>query len=275
MSFTQLYLISTFILLFLIILFFVLRVKEYQLRKFKYCVILFLIFMCAIYLFNIATDVITPLSLFLVVSSIFLFVGALFIPEQDLIDLKMPSRYKSRKGDIKIGKVMKKNKKKHKFFLSLKDLERHMFICGTTGSGKSNFLQHFLINFKKRYDIPFLLAEFKGEYIFLQDIIEDLLIIRPGENFSINIFNPEGANPTIHAERLFDILKSGQFLNESAEFSPQMEKVLVDILTTVCSKSHLQSWNGFFEQCQTYLKNEKEKIPMLHQSLVSIQNRIR
>jgi len=59
-----------------------------------------------------------------------------------------------------------------------------MFVCGTTGSGKSNFLQYFLTNFKKKYDIPFLLVDFKGEYIFLQDVIEDLIIIRPGENFS-------------------------------------------------------------------------------------------
>ncbi|MFX1296373.1 MAG: helicase HerA domain-containing protein, partial [Promethearchaeota archaeon] len=209
-----------FIILVSTAIFFILRIKEYELRKTKFIIFFFSIFMLLIYFFNIGSAISTPLSLFLILSSIFLFVGAFFITEQDLIELKVPSRYKSRKGDIKIGKIMKKNKKKHKFFLPLKDLERHMFICGTTGSGKSNFLQHFLINFKKRYDIPFLLAEFKGEYIFLQDIIEDLLIIRPGENFSINIFNPEGANPTIHAERLFDILKSGQFLNESAEFSP-------------------------------------------------------
>ena len=86
------------------------------------------------------------------------------------------------------------------YTISLNDLERHMFVCGATGSGKSNFVQNFLINFKKLYDIPFLLVEFKGEYIFLQEKIEDLLIIRPGENFSLNIFNPEGANPEIHAE---------------------------------------------------------------------------
>ena len=81
-----------------------------------------------------------------------------------------------------------------------------MFVCGATGTGKTNFLQHFLINFTKRYKIPFMLVEFKGEHHFLQKKIENLLIIRPGEKFSINIFNPEGALPEVHAERIFDIL---------------------------------------------------------------------
>ncbi|MEE9376737.1 MAG: ATP-binding protein [Candidatus Lokiarchaeia archaeon] len=219
--------------------------------------------------------VLAILSQIFLLFSLFVYIGSFFIPEQDIIELDPPSIYKSRKGSIEIGKVVKKKRKKHKFLLSLKDLERHMFVCGTTGSGKSNFLQYFLTNFKKRYDIPILLVEFKGEYIFLQDIIDDLLVIRPGENFSINIFNPEGSNPQIHAERIFDILKSGQFLDESSEFSPQMEKVLVDILTKVCSNPQHQSWKGFYDQCKIYLNTMQKQIPMLHQSLVSIQNRIR
>lgn len=102
-----------------------------------------------------------------------------------------------------------------------------------------------------------------------------MLIIRPGENFSLNIFSPEGDNPEIHAERLFDILKSGRFLDAQAEFSPQMERVLVDILTIVCNNPKIQSWKGFFGQCDKYLEDQRQKIPMVHQSLISIQNRIR
>ena len=274
-------------LLILTTLYYLLRKKEYPLSKYKYFLLIFLIVMGSIFILNLKSFISTQednsfedliianLSQFFLLGSLFLFIGSFFIPEQDIIELDTPSRYKSRKGSIEMGKVMKKKRKKHKFFLSLKDLERHVFVCGITGSGKSNFVQNLLINFKKRHDIPFLLAEFKSEYTFLQDIIEDLLIIRPGENFSINIFDPEGANPQIHAERIFDILKSGQFLDESSEFSPQMEKVLVDILTKVCSNPQYQSWKGFFDQCREYLETQQKKIPMLHQSLVSIQNRIR
>ncbi|MFX1426161.1 MAG: ATP-binding protein [Promethearchaeota archaeon] len=260
---------------------------EYKLYKGKIVLAIFLGIMCIIYFFNmnlftlpentdsITDDLFTALSPFLLFSSLMLYICAYFFKDQDVIDLKNPSIYRARRGNIEMGKVMKKERKTYKFFLSIKDLERHMFVCGATGSGKTNFVQYLLKNFKKVYNIPFLLAEFKGEYIFLQDLIEDLLIIRPGENFSLNIFNPEGDNPEIHAERLFDILKSGQFLDESSEFSPQMERVLVDILTIVCKNPEFQSWKGFFDQCERYLEDNKQKIPMVHQSLISIQNRIR
>ncbi|TKJ22411.1 MAG: hypothetical protein CEE42_12960 [Promethearchaeota archaeon Loki_b31] len=283
----EIYFVLTLILFVITILFYISKIREYNPRKSQYIIFILLLIMCSIFFSNLGSFILSGIgesvetalfsgfSQLLLFFSVFVFIKSFFISDQDIIELKAPSRYRARKGSIKIGKIMRKERKKHKFFLSLKDLERHMFVCGTTGSGKSNFLQFFLTNFKKCYDIPFLLVEFKGEYTFLQDIIEDLLIIKPGENFSINIFNPEGANPEIHAERIFDILKSGQFLDEHAEFSPQMQKVLVDILTIVCSNPQYQNWKGFFNQCEQYLENEKRNIPMLHQSLVSIKNRIR
>ncbi|MFX1500210.1 MAG: ATP-binding protein [Promethearchaeota archaeon] len=216
--------------------------------------------------------VIIQIILFL---SLCLFCYSLFIRDQDVIELECPSLFRSRQGKIEIGKAMKKNRKKHKFFLPIDDLERHMFVCGATGTGKSNFIQNFLVNFKKHYNTPFLLVEFKGEYHYLQNIIEDLLIIKPGENFSINVFDPEGSNPEIHAERVFDILKSGQFLDDDSDYSPQMEKVLVDILTIAYRSETRQNWEDFYNQCEIYLNNQKDKIPFLHQTITSITNRIR
>jgi len=207
--------------------------------------------------------------------SITLFIKALLEEDENLIRLNIPSRLDSRKGNIKIGRIMKGGAKKYKYFLSLKDLEKHMFICGATGTGKSNFLQSFLLNFTKKYSIPFFLVEFKGEYHFLQRKIDDLLILWPGENFSINIFNPGKISPIIHAERIFDILKSGKFLDEHSEFSPQMEKVLVEILTKVCKSKKYQNWKGFQEHCIKYLNENQNGIPMLKQTLISINNRIR
>jgi len=213
--------------------------------------------------------------LFLLCISTVLFIYSIHNSDDDLVELKKPSFFKARKGKIKVGRIVKDGHKKGNFLLSLEDLEKHMFVCGVTGTGKSNFLQNFLINMTKRYNIPFLLAEFKGEYHFLQRKIKDLLIIRPGENFSINIFNPGESLPEVHAERIFDILKSGKFLDENAEFSPQMEKVLVEILTKVCQNKQFQSWQGFYDYCKGYAKNKKNEIPMLSQTLISITNRIR
>ncbi len=207
--------------------------------------------------------------------SIILFLLSFLQGDENIINLETPTKVSNKKGNIPIGRILKGKAKKKKFYLALKDLEKHMFICGATGTGKSNFLQNFLINFKKVYDIPFFLVEFKGEYHFLQKSIEDVLILWPGQNFSINIFNPEKVSPIIHAERIFDILRSGKLLDESSEFSPQMEKVLVEILVKVCGNKEFQNWKGFEHFCNEYLKNNKSIIPMLSQTLISIKNRIR
>ena len=90
------------------------------------------------------------------------------------MELYYPSMIKSKKGTINMGKIIYKDKVKHPFNLSMDDLAQHMFVCGSTGSGKSNFLQYFLLNISKNYNnLPFLITEFKGEYAFLQKEIQD------------------------------------------------------------------------------------------------------
>ena len=283
----EIYLISCSVVGFISTLYYASKVKEFNANFLKVIIpiaiiLLFVIFFMNYYSYVIIINTYQPyritltffsqLSLFI---SCGLFIISITYHDEDLINLENPSILKARKGDIEVGRVMYQNEKRHRYFLSLEDLEKHMFVCGSTGTGKSNFVQNFLINFKKQYDIPFLLIEFKGEYIFLQEQMEDVLVFRPGEDFSINIFNPEGAHPEIHAERIFDILKSGQFLDEEAEYSPQMQKVLVDILTNVCKDKTSQNWEGFYQQCKKYLKTERKRIPMLAQTLISIRNRIR
>ncbi len=288
-DFNLFYLILILILTGLNIIFFISQKRENPAIKLKILIIILLLISIIIFIstslnYLTSTDksiksteniLFNNIFLFLLGFSTVLFFYSIHNTDDDVINLEKPSFFKSRKGQFKIGRVMEKTHKKHKFFLSLKDLEKHMFICGATGTGKSNFIQNFLMSFSKRYNVPFLLVEFKGEYHFLQKKIDNLLIIKPGENFSINIFNPEGSLPEVHAERIFDILKSGNFLDDNAEFSPQMEKVLVDILTKVCANKRFQNWEGFFEYCKGYAKNRKNEIPMLKQTMISITNRIR
>ena len=191
------------------------------------------------------------------------------------LDILSHPKFSKTKNNIRIGKIRNVLGFKTSFYASIKDLEKHMFVCGSTGTGKSNFMQYFLINFKHKYRIPFFLVEFKGEYHFLQNHIDDLLILWPGENFSVNIFNPEGIDPFIHAERIFDMLKSGKFFEDYSEFSPQMEKVLIEILTKTCRNSKYQSWEGFKECSKEYLEVNRNEIPMLKQTLIGVDNRIR
>jgi len=239
---------------------FITKDSEIILENFSYFILDVLIFNISILLFG---------------CSLIIFLISFFNPTDCVLEFKHPSIRDARKGEIKIGKIQNRNSIDFKFYLSLEDLEKHMFVCGSTGTGKSNFLQHFLINFSKKFNIPFFLVEFKGEYHFLQQKIENLLILWPGENFSINIFDPLDANPIIHAERIFDILKSGQFLEENVEYSPQMEKVLIEILSEVCSIKTYQNWKGFEECCERYISKNYDKVTMLKQTIISVKNRIR
>ncbi|MHA1492150.1 MAG: ATP-binding protein [Promethearchaeota archaeon] len=210
--------------------------------------------------------------MFVIAFSVYMFWITFDFKNKYQIKLNYPSRAKSRKGTIKIGNILYESKSKHSFFIDMDDLAQHVFICGVTGSGKSNFLQNFLINFISKYDINFLLNEFKGEYHFLQNEIKDLLIIKPGENFSINIFDPEGSDPHVHAERVFQIFESGGLL-EGIEYSPQMERVFVDILKIACSKAENRNWESFHEISEQYYLNANDLT--FKKSIIAIENRIR
>ena len=43
----------------------------------------------------------------------------------------------------------------------------------------------------------------------------------------------------------------------------------------MCENKNFRSWEGFQECCRIYLKDERDKIPMLKQTLISLNNRIR
>ena len=221
---------------------------------------------------SLATSLLVSLSMICIISSIILFIFSFQLSPKYIIELDKPSRLKSRKGTIKLGKIFSKNKLKYKFFLNISDLAQHMFVCGITGTGKSNFIQYVLLNFAQNHKLPFLLTEFKGEYQFLQRKIKDLLIIKPGENFSINIFDPEGADPEVHAERVFQIFESGGLL-EGVEYSPQMERVFVDILNDVCPKGENRNWEAFKQISEKYGAENSDL--MYKKSVTAVQNRIR
>ncbi len=221
---------------------------------------------------NLATLLIVNGSMFYFFISVILFAFSMKKSHKFIIKLDFPSRSQCHRGSIKLGKIVHENHKKYSYYLDLEDLTQHMFICGITGSGKSNLVQYFLLKFTQKHSLPFLLAEFKGEYQFLQEKMPNLLILKPGENFSINMFNPEGADAQVHAERIFQIFESGGMF-EGIEYSPQMERIFVDILNKVCRKKENRNWERFQEICRFNLEHSKD--PTLEKSIQAIENRIR
>lgn len=214
----------------------------------------------------------------LFVSFFICFFPSLFLNNSTEIKLPYPSRHRAKEGQLEMGRIKFGNKKKYRFKLSVRDLERHMFICGSTGSGKTNFHQRFLTQLDKTLKVPFLLCEFKGEYQFLQRKIKDLLVLKPGYNFFINIFDPEGTDPKVHAERLFQAFRSGMKF-EDKEFSPQMERVFVDILVQMCMNEEERNWEAFTRLSKDYFSTNSSVFngvrSSVEQSIYAIQNRIR
>ena len=292
MNFLIIYLVLIIILLIFTLIYYFIRWRENRLniynydlqriRYVRYFITLFSIILVIFFCLNLRylpfnmkfhmNSLIMNISMFILFGSIIIFIKSFYISGSYDIMLDYPSRMKSKRGTVKLGKIMYKNRQKHNFLLSLTDLAQHMFVCGITGTGKSNLIQYFLMNFAKRHDIPFLLTEFKGEYHFLQEKIEDLLILKPGENFSINIFDPEGADPQVHAERVFQIFESGGLL-EGVEYSPQMERAFVDVLNEVCPKEENRNWESFKQISEKYGAVNSDL--MYKKSVTAIQNRIR
>ena len=287
------YFLLNLVLFILVITFYIFRKKEKQKNVIgearKYSIIMYsviFLFGISIVYFSIFLKIITgkydsflisfffTFAVLMLILSLVFFINSFRDPKKKYImELYYPSMIKSKKGTINMGKIIYKDKVKHPFNLSMDDLAQHMFVCGSTGSGKSNFLQYFLLNISKNYnDLPFLITEFKGEYAFLQKEIQDLLILKPGENFSINIFDPEGSDAEIHAERIFQIFNSGGFL-DGVEYSPQMERCFIDILKEVCPNSEKRNWDSFFKLISTYTKNTTDKT--IKMSFLAIENRIR
>lgn len=199
-----------------------------------------------------------------------------YVKKEELIKLSYPTKNLAKKGEINVGTVLYGNKKKYSYHIRLQDLARHMFITGITGSGKSNFFQNFLINYTKKYTTPFLLAEFKGEYHYLQKKIPNLLVFIVGKNFAINIFDPEGQDSEVHAERVFQIFRSGG-LFEGVEYTPQMERVFTDILKRVCDDPAKRNWKAFYEDSEKYYEEiyAETRDPTFKSSVTAVTNRIR
>ncbi len=143
-------------------IFLILKLKEYPLRILKYFFLSFLIIDILFSIINFEnlfppyneTSFFIAFSHFALTLSIALFALSYALAFKDLIELKAPSRYESRKGKIIIGRVMKKKRKLYKFFLSLKDLERHMFVCGTTGSVRVILSKIFLLTLRNILKYP-------------------------------------------------------------------------------------------------------------------------
>jgi len=87
------------------------------------------------------------------------------------------------KGDIDIGKVEYLGIERQSFELKLKDINRHMGIFGSTGSGKTTFARNLIHQLHKR-KIPFLVFDWEKSYRSLVKEIPDVRVFTVGNDIS-------------------------------------------------------------------------------------------
>ena len=132
-----------------------------------------------------------------------------------------------------VGQIMQNSYEIAPFVLSEKALNRHAFVCGMTGSGKTNTLFKMI----EAIDIPFLVIEpVKGEYRALSSKFENVNVwtMKTGEtkpNTNIMQINPfwfpKNANIAFHIDSIKTIISSAFDL--SAAMPNILEQCLYNI----------------------------------------------
>ncbi len=99
---------------------------------------------------------------------------------EDCIILPPPPSYLCE-GDIPIGKVEYLGRSLHPFSLNTSDLNRHMFIAGATGSGKTTLALNLIRQLKKK-GIPILVIDWETSYRCLAQEFDDFEVFTVGKD---------------------------------------------------------------------------------------------
>ncbi|MHA2053857.1 MAG: ATP-binding protein [Candidatus Hodarchaeales archaeon] len=137
------------------------------------------------------------------------------------------------------------------FYLTGKDLSRHMGVFGMTGEGKSRFIFNLIHQFFQK-GVKFLIVDPKGEYSLpIQSFCDEFIFIKPGsEDFpwGVNIFHTPVDSK---GESLISIEDHIQFVvsllensfDKNNEFSPQMRRLIqVAVIKTVRERGNIKTF---------------------------------
>ena len=141
-EFLAFYLGLNLVIITLNIVFFIYRKRENSANKLKFVIIILLGIGILIFTFtslpfltitsesinSVEKVVFSNIFLLLLCVSTALFLYSIYHTGNDIVELEKPSFFKSKKGKVKIGTIVEKGRIKHKFSLSLEDLEKLILI---------------------------------------------------------------------------------------------------------------------------------------------------
>lgn len=142
-------------------------------------------------------------------------VPGILVKEQAKFGRNVLTSGEPSKNVLRIGTVshMGREEKKNQVFLDENQLTSHVFITGSTGSGKSNTIYTFLSNLKKEGKTFLIIEPAKGEYKKVLGGFEDVRVLGTNpqlmEQLKINPFSfPNGIHVEVHIDRLIDIFNA-------------------------------------------------------------------
>lgn len=152
---------------------------------------------------------------------------------------------KTINGEIEIGRIADYGIaiENSKISLSKSDLNKHLFVCGLTGSGKSTTIKHIIKECYEKEKIPFLVIESaKRDYrqLLAEEIFKNNLnIFTVGDSTTSPIrINPFYIQPFTHPLVHIDYLKS--IFNASFSLYGPMPHIVEKCLHNIYSK---RGWN--------------------------------
>lgn len=148
------------------------------------------------------------------------------------------------KKKIKIGTYQNKSNRKKHYYLRLKDLENNVLMSGNPNFGKKKVLQNLLL---EQPDIPFLLITINKDFKLIKEKLDNVLILKPGIIFAINIFDSYGLNPYIYAQTIVECLS--YYKNSKSDISPFSKYILGRILENIYKNQDLKDFDSFNDIC--------------------------
>ena len=173
-------------------------------------------------------------------------------PQKEVIGLKLRKEVDfglnvgevAAEDRITLGHLVQCGEEKTEIHLDRRDLDKHMFVAGVTGSGKTTTCQKILLDCK----LPFLVIEpVKSEYRKMRELCPDLICFTPG--------NPNGAPFFLNPFELFPgetISSRAAMIKATMEASFRMEAAIPQILETAIYRAYKEkgwdvdadTWNG-------------------------------
>ncbi|MFB0544251.1 MAG: ATP-binding protein, partial [Asgard group archaeon] len=167
--------------------------------------------------------------------------------------------------------------------IKVNDLIHHMVILGLTGYGKTILTASIIEQLVKKTGIKALIIDFKGqEYIGLLPKKVNFKYLLPGSlkfPLAINIFDPpRSVSAEDHAAFILSMIKEIMRAETTFEITPQMFRVLEDILIQFLKIKKDKNFKTFLDIFENYeVLNEfgREKLPAINATLEAIKSRFK